>query len=118
MRFRNTRDPSQVVSFEEAVLLGWADGGGMFLPETIPQAPNGYFEKWKGQTYADLCVEILSMFVTEAEIDRKSLSDIVKQSFVKFGVQNAVNITKLSSTQVYCKKHQHHNHTKKNSRFC
>lgn len=77
------------VGFEEAVFSGYANDGGMFLPETIPVLSSSELERLfslssSTQFYSTLCKEILSLFVSEDEIPTVDLHKIVDDSFSCF----------------------------------
>lgn len=37
MRYVSTRGGAKTYSFEEAIIAGWADNGGMILPQSFPR---------------------------------------------------------------------------------
>ena len=71
-------------TFEEAVLAGWAEDGGMILPETMPAVSEVTLRSWVGLSYPELAVAILRLFIRDGEASRADVEAIVKQSFSCF----------------------------------
>lgn len=80
----STRSSQKIISFEEAVIEGLAPDGGLYVPDQIPQVSPETLEKWKLLNFAELAVEILSLYIPETEIPRKDLQDLCKRSYSKF----------------------------------
>ncbi len=102
MKFVSTRgvgDDRRRYSFEEAVLLGWAEDGGMILPETLPQITPEKFLEWKPLSYSALCQEILKLFIGE-EIPEAKLAEIIVESFARFGCDGVVRLHPLQLNSV------------------
>ncbi|MBL9216189.1 MAG: threonine synthase [Opitutaceae bacterium] len=68
MRYLSTRGQTEPVSFSEAVAIGLAPDGGLFLPEKVPDL-SGRLAAWQGLGYADLCAEFLGVFATDIAPD-------------------------------------------------
>ncbi|SVE29909.1 uncharacterized protein METZ01_LOCUS482763, partial [marine metagenome] len=58
MQYVSTRGESPPVSFTEAVALGLAPDGGLYLPESLPDLSSRVTE-WEGLPYPDLCYYFL-----------------------------------------------------------
>jgi threonine synthase len=74
------------VSFEEAVFKGLAPDNGLFVPETIPSLPSNWKKDWVNLPFQFLAFEILSLFISPAEIPHDSLRAIIRQSYSSFRV--------------------------------
>jgi threonine synthase len=61
------------VSFQDALLSGYAADGGLFVPENTPPVDHTQLASWKGLPYVDLCKNILSMYITDEDIPKKTL---------------------------------------------
>lgn len=73
MKYVSTRGQIEPVEFQDAVLMGLADDGGLIIPESIPDVA-GRLGEWKSLDYSDLAFEILRLFVGDIpESDLKSL---------------------------------------------
>lgn len=81
MRFISTRGQTPPHSFSEAVAVGLAPDGGLFLPETLPDV-SARLSEWERRSYPELCVEFLSLFATD--VPRAVLSEIAARSYRRF----------------------------------
>ena len=80
------------LSFEEVVLKGLAQDGGLFIPEEIPQLPSDFLSQWKDKSFQELAFEIFSLYISPEEIPSADLKDIIKRSYETF---RASDITPL-----------------------
>ena len=81
MRYLSTRGQTEPVSFTEAVAIGLAPDGGLYLPEALPDL-RGELGRWAELDYAALCAEFLGRFATD--LDPAVLRDIVAPSYRGF----------------------------------
>ncbi|MBL9217248.1 MAG: threonine synthase [Opitutaceae bacterium] len=82
MKFVSTRGQSEPVGFTEAVALGLAPDGGLFLPQKLPNlAP--HLAGWESLGFADLAYEFLKLFATDLPPD--VLRGIVQKTYGTFG---------------------------------
>ena len=58
-----TADARRRYSFREAVFSGWAEDGGMLMPERIPRIPRDTLDAWRQRTtaltYPECCFAVL-----------------------------------------------------------
>lgn len=80
-------------SFEEAVLKGLANDGGLFIPEAIPEAKN--WQSWKDLSFVDLAYEVLSLYISPAEIPAADLKDIIQRSYSTFRSKDTTPLVHL-----------------------
>ncbi len=66
MRYISTRGHSAPRSFEEVLLAGLADDGGLFLPETWPQIGANEIASFANSPYADVALQILVRFAGDS----------------------------------------------------
>lgn len=64
MRYVSTRGEAAPVGFDEAVALGLAPDGGLFLPESLPDL-SARWREWEPLAYPDLAYEFLRLFATD-----------------------------------------------------
>jgi threonine synthase len=64
MRYLSTRGLTEPHTFSEAVEVGLAPDGGLFLPEALPEI-GGCLTKWEGLDYPQLAAEFLAWFAPE-----------------------------------------------------
>ena len=73
-RFVSTRGGIQPVSFQEAILTGYAPDGGLYIPEQVPVITNAQLKIWSNLTYPELAKEVVQLFVSEEEISTLDLT--------------------------------------------
>ena len=81
MKFVSTRGQSRPHSFTEAVAVGLAPDGGLFLPEQLPDL-SPRLRSWQNLSYAQLCAEFLEIFATD--IPEPVLETLVHDSYTHF----------------------------------
>jgi threonine synthase len=81
MRFISTRGQAEPVGFSEAIAIGLAPDGGLFLPESLPDI-SGRLGGWERLGYAELCQAFLGYFATD--IPAAELEGIVKRAYSQF----------------------------------
>jgi threonine synthase len=92
MKYISTRGQTDPVSFNEAVAIGLAPDGGLFLPESLPDI-TPRLAAWKNLSYADLCTEFLSLFATG--IPEDVLEKLVHRSYGTFTHPDIAPLRKL-----------------------
>ncbi len=92
MKFISTRGQTPPHSFSEAVAVGLAPDGGLFLPERLPSV-SGELAKWEKLGYADLCFEFLGQFATD--IEPEVLRGIIRDSYRNFSHPEIAPLRKL-----------------------
>jgi threonine synthase len=80
MLFRSTAGKSEPVSFREAMLLGLAPDGGLYLPETISRLPDSVLSSIHNLTFQELGFEIASLWL-EDEVAAPTLHTIIDTAF-------------------------------------
>jgi len=83
MKFISTRGDAPVLSFEEVVLAGLAQDGGLYVPETLPSFTQEEIAGWADLNYQELAFEIISPFV-DGEIADEDLKAIIDKAYVSF----------------------------------
>ena len=81
MKFISTRGEAPTVSFLEAVAIGLAPDGGLYLPEALPDI-SPRLNAWRNLSYAELCAEFMGIFATD--IPEEVLSRLVHRSYATF----------------------------------
>ena len=92
MRFISTRGQTEPKTFTEAVAIGLAPDGGLFLPEHLPDI-SGQLAKWEKLGYADLCFEFLRLFATD--IEPAVLRGLIQKSYRSFSGPDIALLKKL-----------------------
>lgn len=65
LAYRDTRglDGSRP-RFSDVILRGIASGGGLYVPERLPELPAGWMHRWRDMPYARRALEVLQAFET------------------------------------------------------
>jgi len=65
VKYLSTRDPRPVpatYSFEDVLLAGLAEDGGLFVPESLPKLGAEALRELAGLPYAELAARIMALF--------------------------------------------------------
>lgn len=79
MKYFSTKNPSQKVSFQQAVRKGLPDDNGLYLPDKIPILSESFFQKLPGLSLAEIGFEVAKQFI-EDEIPEKDLRSLVEDT--------------------------------------
>ncbi len=82
MQFISTRGQTPALSFSDAVATGLAPGGGLYLPESLPQFSSADLRAMAGLDYPSLCAAFMRRFATD--IDEATFAEIVAKSYANF----------------------------------
>ncbi|KAF4310665.1 putative threonine synthase [Botryosphaeria dothidea] len=83
-RYLSTRGGSYDLSFEEVVLKGLANDGGLFIPEKIPALPADWATAWKDYSFEELAFAIFSLYISPSEIPAQDLKELIRKSYSTF----------------------------------
>ncbi|BGP17959.1 hypothetical protein JCM10213_003966 [Rhodosporidiobolus nylandii] len=84
MSYLSTRGGDERLSFEEAVLRGLAPNGGLYIPAHLPSLPENWQHDWSKLSFTELALELYSLFISENDIPRADLKDLIDRSFGTF----------------------------------
>lgn len=79
MKYYSTNNKSKFFSFEEAVMKGLAEDGGLFMPESIPYFGKDFFDNLENKSFAEIAFEVSKHFI-ENEIPQSKLEEIVSEA--------------------------------------
>ncbi len=82
MRYSSTRGQVKNLVFEDTVMMGLADDGGLLVPNEVPFIESS-LEKWRPLSFTELSLEIMLLF-TSGRIPREELMSIINQSYTSF----------------------------------
>ncbi|KAL3765023.1 hypothetical protein ACHAW5_004282 [Stephanodiscus triporus] len=88
------------LSFRAVVMRGLAHDRGLFVPDSIPLISKSELESWRRLSYAELAVEVIGKFVSDDEVPRDVLSDIVKRSCGAFRSEDVTPLVKVDGHYV------------------
>ena len=78
MKYISTRGGVSPMDFQDAVLMGLADDGGLIIPESIPDI-SMEIESLTGLSYIEFAKRILSLYISD--IPEEDLSELIEQSY-------------------------------------
>ena len=84
MRYLSTRGGAPVREFEDVLLAGLAEDGGLFMPESWPQLSADEWRALRGLPYAELSAKIVSLFTAPA-ISEAELLVMTRAAYGGFG---------------------------------
>ncbi len=84
LKYVSTKGGIAPVGFDEAVLQGFAEDGGLFVPESIPQISEDQLLSWSTLSYTELAFEMLSLFIDQETIPPEDLERLISESFASF----------------------------------
>ena len=85
------------VSFETAILDGFACDGGLYVPNRLPVISVEVLNSWKDLSYRELAFEIASLFIDSSIISHKDLKGVVDKAYVDFEKNEVVHLHRLKS---------------------
>lgn len=80
MNYYSTKNKELRKSFREAVIEGLPADNGLFMPESIPQLPDGYFDNIKDKNIQEIAFDTLKPFVEE-DLNADQLKNIIWKTF-------------------------------------
>ena len=98
MLYKSTRGQSPEVSFSEVLLGGLAPDGGLYMPTSIPKFSIEEINDFKDLQFHELATEILFPFI-EGDIDKEVFSDLVRETYKVFEVDDVVEIVELEKNR-------------------
>ncbi|MFA6815537.1 MAG: threonine synthase [Lentisphaeria bacterium] len=93
-KYISTRGKIAPISFQDAVMMGLAEDGGLLIPAEIPQVQNK-LEQWKTLSYPELAFHIIRLF-TGNDIPDPDLKKIIQKSYATFTADDVVPVKKLA----------------------
>lgn len=96
MRYCSTRGGVNGVTFEDALYTGYAEDGGILLPEKIPFITKETLASWAKLSYVDIVKNIVPYFVGEDEVPHGDLIGILDRAFSRFSHPEVAPIARLN----------------------
>lgn len=93
MLYISTRGQTRPHTFSEAVEVGLATDGGLFLPEKLPSIADK-LPAWASLTYPQLAAEFLSLFAPE--IPKDEWHSLTAQAYSRFDSPDVAPLRKIS----------------------
>jgi threonine synthase len=83
MRYISTRGGVEPKSFEDVVLTGLAEDGGLFVPEEMPKFSVEEIASWGDLSYEELALKVIMPFVG-GSIPEQDLRELIEKSYAGF----------------------------------
>ncbi len=80
MRFYSTKNKGQMVGFEQAVLQGLADDGGLFMPESLPRLSSSFIENFEKMSFQEIAYSVACELLKD-DFPKSVLQTMVEKSF-------------------------------------
>lgn len=84
MKYISTRGNAPELTFEEVLLTGLAEDGGLYVPKEVPTFSKEEIESWRDLPYAELAHKVIYPFV-EGSVDSDALETILSEVYGGFG---------------------------------
>lgn len=84
MRYHSTRSLTPTFTFLEAVELGLAPDGGLFVPESLPTLTFSDLQAMKGLSYRDLCFRLLRPFIPASDLFDVQLKSLIAKAYSSY----------------------------------
>ena len=83
MRYISTRGDAPILEFDEVLLAGLAEDGGLYVPESWPQLKADDLRTLRGLPYAETAVRIMTPFLG-GRIDAAAFEGLVHDAYAQF----------------------------------
>lgn len=96
MRYISTRGGMAPIGFQDAVMTGLADDGGLLVPEALPDVRDR-LDAWSTLGYTDLAFEIFRLF---SDLPEGDLRDLVDRSYAGFRHPEVAPVVQVGDLRV------------------
>jgi len=94
VRYLSTRGRAPVLEFDDVLLAGLAEDGGLYLPEQWPAFGTEELRAMRGLSYPDLAVRVMTPFLGR-RIREEDFAAIVADAYREFGHQVVTPLVQL-----------------------
>ncbi|MBT6096266.1 MAG: threonine synthase [Rhodospirillaceae bacterium] len=95
MNYVSTRGAAPVLSFDDVLLAGLARDGGLYVPETWPEFTTAEIAAWKGLSYTDLALKVMTPFVGDA-LSQGELAAIINEAYSHFETDSVAPLVDMN----------------------
>jgi threonine synthase len=99
MHYVSNKGGTEAVDFETAILNGFADNGGLYVPETLPTVSPQQLEAWSKHSYPELAFEILSLFISRSVMSADELRALLTEAYSEFEAEDIIPLYPLKTKQ-------------------
>ena len=94
MRYVSTRGSAHVLGFDDVVMTGLAEDGGLYVPEDWPVLSEREWRDLRGRSHADLALAIIRPFVGAA-LTEDELADLLAAAYARFDHPAVAPLTQI-----------------------
>ncbi len=94
MKFISTRSNAPQLDFEDVIITGLANDGGLYVPETWPRINPDQIRSFASKPYCDVAFEVMAPFV-DSTIETEVFKDIIAQSYASFNYPAVVPLREM-----------------------
>jgi threonine synthase len=94
VKYVSTRGTAPVVGFDDVLLTGLANDGGLYVPETFPPLGDGPADA----PYADVALEVMWPYV-DGSFDRDELKAMIDEAYATFDTPDVAPLVDLGGGQ-------------------
>ncbi len=98
MKYISTRGQAPALNFEEVLLAGLADDGGLYVPEQLPRFSADQIQAMAGMDYPTLVLEVIRHFV-DGSIADTDLEQIVHDCYAEFRHEAVAPLVQLGANE-------------------
>jgi threonine synthase len=98
VKYISTRGRAPALNFEQVLLAGLAEDGGLYVPATLPQFSAEEIAAMAGMSYPELALTIMRPFVDDC-IPEQDLADIVQDCYREFRHEAVAPLVQLAPNQ-------------------
>lgn len=98
MKYKSTRGRVEGISFEDAVIMGLAEDGGLIVPESLPSFSIKDLKHMSELSYKDMTLEVMRRFM--GDFPEKAMADIINRSYSTFDTAKIIPVVKAGGTRI------------------
>jgi threonine synthase len=96
MKYQSTRGGVEPIDFQDAVMMGLAEDGGLVIPASIPDVRDR-LARWSELSYVDLAAEVIGLYATD--IPPADLRSMIERSCQPFP-QNVAPVREVGEVHI------------------
>ena len=98
MQFVSTRQGAPKLGFEDVIITGLANDGGLYVPEQWPTLSQDEWRALRGKPYADIALAVMWPFV-EGAMPRETFKTMIDEAYASFSHNAVTPLTQLDHNQ-------------------
>ncbi len=97
MKYISTRGQIDAIDFQQAVLMGLADDGGLVIPQSIPDVSDR-LDRWRRLSYRELAFEVIRLFATD--IPEAPLRELIDRTYGRAFPEGVAPVVRVGDLMV------------------